>query len=329
MNLLKKVKTTINQNKLLHQGDAVIVGVSGGADSVALISLLHALRYELGFSLHIAHYNYNLRRGSKADQRLVECLAEKYNIPCAVKCWDKNKKIPKGSLEEIARQARFDFFIKLAKQKNANVVALAHTQNDQAETVLMRLLRGSGLQGLRGILPRRNINNVPFIRPLLGIKRKEIEAYLTKNKIAFRTDATNKQTQFFRNKVRLNLIPLLRQGYSPNIESILTSLADTAAVDYDYLEIQAQHIFQKISNFSQSQKKVQIDLSAFVKVHQALQRMVVRKGIEQLKGDTKSFTLSHMMECEDLVKNRPVNAIVNIPGGVQIKKKYKYLVLYK
>jgi len=322
---ISNIKNFIIDQHLFSPGDRIMAGVSGGADSVALISILHALQYELGISLHIVHYNHKLRRGSNADQKFVEKLAARLNLPCTVECWEKKSTPSKGSLEELAREKRFDFFRRLAKQKKANAVALAHTENDLAETVLMRLLRGTGLQGIRGILPQRLIKGIKFVRPLLEVQRKAIEQYLAQNKISFRTDITNRQTKFFRNKVRLELLPVLEKEYNRSIKTVLANLSKTVAVDYEYMELQAQKVFERVTKSRRTSHCIEMELNSFRNAHKALQRMVIRQAIAHLKGNTNKLTLTHMKEVEDLIENRRDGAVVQLPIGMRVEKKLQYL----
>jgi len=327
-NLTLKVKNFIQQQHLFFSGDTIIIGVSGGADSIALTSILHSLQYELGLQLHIAHYNHKLRRSSDADQKFVEQFAQNLNIPYTVEAWERGISFPKGSLEELARKKRLNFFTCLAKKKCAQAVALAHTENDQAETVLMRILRGSGLQGLRAMLPLKVIQNTLFVRPLLEIKRKDIEGYLTKHNISFRTDSTNKQTKFFRNKVRLKLLPLLQNEYNLNIREVLVNYSDSVSVDYEYLEQQTRKLFNRIIK-KKTQKQLQIGLKLFLKQHKSLRRLFIRQCIEFLKGDRNRVTLTHMKEIEDMLENRPIGTVVHLPENVCLKKGQEVLYLYK
>lgn len=327
MHLNQKVKKNIQNNLLFIRGATVIVGTSGGPDSTALTHILHNLQYELGFHLHIAHYNHNLHRNANPDQKFVEQLAEQLNVPCSVERWNNPKALKKGSIEDAARQRRFQFFNRLANKINAQTVVLAHTKDDLAETVLMRILRGTGLQGLRGILPVRKMKNICYIRPLLTVKKDDLLAFLRRKNIRYRIDPTNKKTEFFRNKIRLELLPLLSKQYNCNIKELLVNLADNIATDYDYIETQAQKLFTKLAKCSSNNKNVRIDLDLYSSQHPALKRMIIRSGIKQLKGDTNRITLTHYREIEDFLQNRPQRSIVHLPRNISIRKSSKYLIL--
>ena len=320
MDFISKVRHFVGTHRLFHRGDTIIVGVSGGPDSVALIHILNRLRFEMGLQLHMAHFNHHLRPSAGTDQKFVEQLARRLNVPLTVGHWPRPQSIRKGSLEERAREKRFDFLRRLALKINAQSIALAHTQNDLAETVLMRILRGAGLQGLRAILPARTIEGVEIIRPLLTVTRGDIENYLKKNKLSFRTDPTNRQTQYFRNKIRLKLLPLLEKEYNKNIRSVLANVSEIVTADYDFLEEEASRYFSRTAHYSPRRKTIKFPTTAFLKLHPAMKRMLLRMSIERLKGDTKRLTAYHFSEIEELLDCRPVQSVVHLPQELRIRK---------
>ncbi len=327
MNLNQKVKNEILSSQLFHRGDTVIVGVSGGSDSVALLHLLYDLRHGLGITLHVAHYNHNLRLSAKTDQRFVESLAQKFHLSYDTATWSNPpNKNSKGSLEELAREQRLKFFSSLVKKNPAWKIALAHTEDDLAETVLMRILRGTGLQGLRSILPRTTLNGLTVIRPLLGISKNEILDYLKKHHLRFRQDPMNKDLDFFRNKIRLQLLPLLTKEYNPNIQEVLANLSKTMSVDYQYLRQEAEKRFHS-SVCSLTIKKIEFDLKKFRNYHPAIQRMMIRLAVEHLKGNTNQFTLMHIQKIEELVQtNQPMTTTLSLPKGIHCQRKEKRLI---
>jgi len=319
--ILDKVRDTIKTYSLISRGDMVLVAVSGGPDSVSLLYLLRSLRNSLGFQLQIAHLDHMLRKDSGKDAEFVRSLAEKLGIPVTIGRINVKKTAATGSLEEIARNARLDFLFKVAKEIKADKIATAHNLDDQAETVLMRILRGTGLYGLAGILPKRKICGFEVIRPLIGVKRRGIEAFLRKNKIKARVDKTNLQDIYLRNKLRNKLIPLLEKRYNPNIKEALSNMAESVAFDYDYLNRVAFRLVEG--------KKGRVNLTAFLKKHPAIQRLVLRLSILRLQGSTRRISFQHIKEIEDLIANRPVNSIVDLPKGISAAKKAKTLIFYR
>ncbi|MFH0935976.1 MAG: tRNA lysidine(34) synthetase TilS [Candidatus Omnitrophota bacterium] len=319
--ILAGAKETIKKYRLINKGDKIVVGVSGGPDSTALLYLLNDLKEEFGLKLYVAHLDHMLRQSSFRDAEFVKKIADKLQLPSRISRLNIKAQAEKGSLEEIARNARLGFFFKLAKESGAKKIALGHTVDDQAETVLMRILRGTGLYGLSGILPKRNISGYEVIRPLIEIKRSQIDVFLKKRKISPRIDGSNLKDIYFRNKIRNRLLPLLEAGYSRNIKELLTNMAQSAGFDYDYLSRAADRSMRRI--------KSRISLDKLKKLHPALQRIIIRKMIAAVAGNTRRITFRHMREIEDLVLNRPLNSIVDLPGGISAIKRKKYLSFYR
>lgn len=318
---MKELEEAIKKRSLVKRGDKVLLGVSGGPDSMALLLSFAALKKKMGLVLYVAHVDHNLRRDSAKDAAFVESWAKKLGIPftCLKLSWRAGKK--KGSLEEACRNARMDFFIRTALKLKAGKVALGHNLDDQAETVLMRLLRGTGLSGLSGIAFKRTIRGVAFIRPFLAVSRKRIEAFLKRRNISPRIDSTNLEDVFMRNRIRHRLIPLLKKEYNRNISGVLSSLAENASSDYDYLERAA----------AQAAKggKLVFDTKKLMRMHPSILRMNMRQCIARLKGDTRRITFRHIMELEDLVTSRPPGSIVDLPQGVSARKNASSIRFYK
>jgi len=319
--ILTKVRNTLKKHALIQKKNKIVIGVSGGPDSVALLYLLNSLKEELKLKLHIAHLDHILRKDSSKDRKFVEDLAKKLNLP--ITCAEVNVKelAKRGSLEEIARNIRLGFLFKVAKDVKADKIALGHNLDDQAETVLMRILRGTGLSGLSAILPKRDIAGYQIIRPLIEIRRSEIEAYLRKKRIKPRRDPTNSEDIYFRNKIRNKLIPLLEKDYNRNIKELLSKMAEGIAFDYDYLAKAAKRVI--------AQRKNKLALKKLLALHPAIRRISLRLLIKRIKGDTRRITFKHIEEIEDLVISRPINSIVDLPKGVSVIKKKTCLIFYK
>jgi len=318
--VLDKVRKTIKRYNLIDNGNKIIVGVSGGPDSVALLYLLNSLKKELKISLHVAHLDHTLRKDSCKDREFVERLAQKLKLPVTVAKINIKELAKAGSLEEIARNARLGFLFKAAQDIKADKIALGHNLDDQAETVLMRIIRGAGLYGLSGILPKRNIAGYQIIRPLLEVKRREIETFLKRKKIRPRIDISNLEDIYFRNKIRNRLLPLLEKEYNKNIKEVLSNMAQSLGYDYDYLMGVAKRTLKS--------SKTKFNLKLLIRLHPAISRLVLRMSIARVKGDTRRITFAHIKELEDLIFNRPVNSIVDLPKGVSVVKKKNHLSFY-
>ena len=227
---LKRVQNTVAKYQLWGSKESFIIAVSGGPDSLCLLDILFLLSQKYSFKLHIAHVNYRLRcADSDRDEVLVRERAEHYGLTLSVL---RPKKTSAANLEEKLRDIRYQFFEKLRRQKKATLIAVAHHQDDQAETFLLRLLRGSGMQGLSAMRPKNSF----VIRPLIAENRADILRYLTERHITARVDSSNTDPKFFRNRVRNQLIPLIEKKYQPQIKKILANTATLLASDYTMLE---------------------------------------------------------------------------------------------
>jgi len=324
MDLTSRVLFDIRNDHLVKPGSLLVLGVSGGADSVFLAHCLHRLRHDLSVRLHIAHFNHQLRKSSDRDQKFVEDLARRLNVPITVANRRGHPGLPKLS-EDAARRKRFAFFAKVAVATRAQAVVLAHTANDLVETVLMRLLRGTGLYGLRGILAQRRMGGITFIRPLIGVTRSSIESYLRKHKLDHCTDETNARPVHLRNKVRLELIPYLAR-LNPNIHSVLVDMAHTALDDYDYLEAQARQRLKE--SVVSSPQRVKIRIKNFRMSHPSIRRLLLRLAFERLTGDTRQLTRAHVLGVEDMVNSGPNGAEVHWPKSVIVARTRNFIEIH-
>ncbi len=281
MKILDRFKETINRWNMLKKGDRVIVACSGGPDSVTLLYLLNQIKEKYDLKIFIAHINHKLRgRESAEDEKFVRRLAGELVLSFYVKSFDIKKiaKKEKLSIEECARKVRYDYLDKLASRIKATKIALGHNADDQAETVLMRLIRGAGSLGLSGIPPVSG----KIIRPLLDIKRKDIEKFLKKNKLLFRIDSSNLRKDYLRNRVRLELLPHLRKKYNPNIVEVLNRTALILSAQENYLRKVISKIFHKFS--IKGKGKISLDLNELFNYDLSLRRGMIRLAIEKIGG---------------------------------------------
>lgn len=323
-----KIRSSIKKYNMLQKGDSVLVGVSGGPDSVTLLHVLCDLKKEYSLNILIAHLDHKFRGEESADdRRFCEGLAKKYNLEITWQEIDvpriaKEKGI---SPEEAARFERYDFFKRLAKERGIDKIAVGHTRDDQAETVLMRIIRGAGMKGLRGISPVKDMQGFRIIRPLIEISRKEVEDFVSEAGLKFRKDSSNEKTVFTRNKVRLELIPLLEKDFNPNVKEVLVNMAENLQVEDDFLSRYARRKFKSVSKIKHAE--IFIDLKKFKKQPEAVRKRILRAGLEELKGDLRRFTYQHWKEMEELIYERPVNSIVDLPAGVMITKDRSDIIL--
>jgi tRNA(Ile)-lysidine synthase len=323
MNFEQRVSQSIEKNKLIAPRGLVVVGVSGGADSMALLAALAGLRHHLGIQLHAVHFNHRFRPESLHDEQFVVRWCRQFIVPLTV--GQRTGRRIKQLSEDDARSMRFGFFVKTALHLKAQSVALAHTRNDLAETVLMRLMRGSGLYGLRAIRPQRRLDGVVFVRPLLEFSRSDVESYLKTKKIPFCTDRTNQQTVYERNKVRLKLLPLLAQEYNPKIINALSDLAETAGEDYEFLAMHASKQFEK--NAIISKEHIKIGLKGISHQHPAILRLMLRQMVESLTKEPVALSFDHIHALEHLITTE-AQGHLDLPHHLKAVKTQKFLELF-
>ena len=245
----EEILKTIKKYNLIQNGDKIIVGLSGGPDSISLINVLDEIRKDkttgLEFGIIAAHINHNIREEAKSDEDYVVKYCKEKNIEVYVLSIDINKKAKeeKKGTEETGRNARYEFFEQILIKTKANKIATAHTANDNAETVLMNIIRGSGTSGLKGIRP---IRDDKFIRPLIETTREEIEEYCKKNNLNPRIDKTNFENDYTRNKTRNILIPLIKEQFNPNIIMTINRLSDIINEENEYLEKLTKQKYKEI-----------------------------------------------------------------------------------
>ena len=317
--LEEKVRNNIQKEKLIQAKEKVIIGVSGGPDSICLLDMMRKLQEKEQFSILVCHINHQIRKEAYQDQEFVENYCKKYDIPCYCTQIDvthmaKTKKI---GLEEAGRQARYAFFEEIFKQEKADRIATAHTQNDRVETVLMHLLRGSGISGLKGIGYTRE--NGKYIRPLIEINRKEIEAYCEQNQLNPRIDCTNQDNTYTRNRIRNELIPYLEKEYNPNLIESITRLAKTVEVEDAYLQQIAKEKWEEMK-IKQDAQEIVLDLKKFNQQDLVIKNRIVIYTITILFGSSSGLEKVHIRDIISLCENNVGNKYL-IPN-----KKLKVLV---
>lgn len=319
--MLDEVRRTIEEYNLIEKGDKVIVAVSGGPDSVCLLHVLYRLKAEYDLELYGAHLNHNLRGiEAQIDAQYVSNLCENLNVLYFVKSVDVSRYAEEHglSLEEAGRILRYDFFKDVAQRANATKIAVAHNENDQAETVLMRLLRGTGLQGLTAM----HIKRGKIIRPLLNIDRESIEEYCKTYNLSPRIDKSNLESIYYRNKIRLELIPYLEENYNPNIMSSLVKTAEILKKDFDFIEEKAREVYVELVN-NQSEHRLELSIENVQRLHGALQSRIIRLAAEQLLGRQEILEYKHVQDVLELMKKGLTGKRINLPMGLIAKINYK------
>jgi tRNA(Ile)-lysidine synthase len=323
--LSQKLQAYILRQELIQAGDRVGVAVSGGADSVALLRLLLELRKDLGIVLSVVHLNHQLRgEESEGDEQFVKAFAldhklEFYGERIAVKPHAQSKHL---SLEAAGRELRYGYFHRLLDQNCVDRIATAHSLDDQAETILLRLVRGTGTRGLAGIYPKLNIlaASLPsrtagaafIVRPLLNTSRKELEAYLGEIAQEWREDSSNLDPRFSRNRVRSGILPWLEENLNPSVRNTLAEAAEVARSEEEYWENQVRDLLPKISVQDSNTPATQLDLPALRELPLALQRRVLR-AVGAPLGIHLEF--QHVERILQLVNEKSTRGPFSIPGG--------------
>lgn len=318
LQLLDKVIETIEENYMFSRGDKVIVAVSGGPDSICLLHILNRLKEKYSISLIAAHVNHCLRgEDSDKDEEFVHNFCESIGVECHSRRIDVDKisKQKNISCEMAGREARYEFFQELMLENKAQKIAIAHNANDQAETVLMRIIRGTGLEGLSGIKP---VRDRIYVRPLIETSRKEIEEYCSIHNLSPRTDATNKESIYTRNKIRLELIPYIQDNFNSEIVNTLNRLAEVARIDNDYLQQSVEYIYKKYCH--KKRDMVIINKKAFSE-HEAVILRLIRYSILQLCGNLYNFEKIHIYDIMN-VHRQNTGKKISLPGGIIAANNY-------
>ncbi|MFC1866873.1 tRNA lysidine(34) synthetase TilS [Thermodesulfobacteriota bacterium] len=320
-NIVKKVRETISRYKMTDHGDIVIVAVSGGPDSVSLLDILNNLSDELGLKLVVAHYNHGLREAEdESETRLVQGIAESMGLTFET---EKASLLRDGdaSMEEKARVARYAFLERVSERFNAQKVAMGHNLNDQAETVLMRILRGSGPSGMAGIPP---VRDKEIIRPLIEIKREEIMDYLTARGLSYAVDSSNIDTRYLRNRIRLELLPLMLD-YQPQLIEHLGRLSVILREEDDFMELQAADWVEREAE-QDCDGPILIPVSSFKELHGPLRNRVARHLLKKVGKNLRRIENDHIQSVSGLADNPKPQAMIDLPNGIILKKVYDRLI---
>lgn len=328
----QRVLRFVTGQQLVPKGEKLLVAVSGGPDSVCLLHVLVNLREALGISLHVAHLDHRLRGAeSEADAAYVAGLAHRLGIPATIEERDVREYQARRhlSLEEAAREVRYDFLARSARSTGAGRVAVGHTAGDHVETVLMHLIRGSGGRGLRGLLPlsrwQSGGESLVVVRPLLPLTREETSEYCQRHRLMPRIDVSNLSLSPFRNRIRLELLPLLK-GYNPGIAGALMRTAGIAAGEMALLDRLVEEQWSDI--VQESGSAVALDRKRLAPLHPALKRHLLRTAIERLTGDIKDIEANHVEQVLEAL-DKPAGKRLELPGGLLFIVEHDRYILSK
>jgi tRNA(Ile)-lysidine synthase len=326
INLAAQVQQTLAAHKMLDPGDRVLVGVSGGPDSMALLHLLSRLAPGLNIRLGVAHLNHCLR-GSSADEdaEVVRRTAATLHHSChmGIARVIKVKQKLGLCLEEASRRVRYAFFKKTMIDADYNKLALGHHLDDNAEQMLMALLRGTGPRGLSGIAPVREKH---IIRPLIDTRRSQIESFVRKEGINSVKDASNDDLQFLRNRIRHRLLPLLAAEYNPRIADLLNRLADVTRTEEDWIDNMVATEYKRVVLHRQK-SVIALSIDAIGLTHPAMARRLVRMALLDLSGTLRRISFDHIQSVLRLLMDGCSDKEHHLPGGVRVRRTGSKLVL--
>ncbi|MDD4090970.1 MAG: tRNA lysidine(34) synthetase TilS [Smithellaceae bacterium] len=322
--MIKKIEHTLRKYSLLEEGDRVLVALSGGADSCALLLVLAALAPHWRLELIAAHFNHGLRgAASDEDEAFCRRLAEQAGLVFVTQKLAAPG-IPAGlSPEDYLRKERFRFLDRTAADHGAHKIALGHHRDDQAETFLLNMIRGSGLDGLKGFLPIRDNR---YIRPLIEASRDEILAFLHERGAGFRKDDSNESEVYLRNRVRLELIPFLREKYNPRMEQTLARTAEIIRRDDSFIDGCVRKILHS-PHIQKTQQEISFSASYFSSLHEALIYRVFKALLESLAPKTGGFSSSHLEALAGLLKEQKTGKKLSLPYGLSARREYDRIVL--
>jgi tRNA(Ile)-lysidine synthase len=319
--MISQARKTISKYNIIRKVDRIVVAVSGGADSICLLDILAALSNELDLTLITAHFEHDFRPlEDPFETALTEEHSRSLNLPFETEK-ASGLDLSASSLEEKARELRYDFFERVRKRYNADLIAMGHNLNDQAETVLMRLLRGSGIAGLSGIPPVRD--NI-IIRPLIETSRKDILRYLEERQLRYAVDSSNKDIRFTRNRIRQILIPEMIK-YQPELIEMLGRLSDHLREENRLVETWADEWIN--NNLKKNQNNAYlVDIKSVKTLHHALIKRIIRGIVKNYNNSTYSIESDHVQEIFDLLYNPKPNITINLPGNLIARKEYNSLI---
>ncbi len=320
----QKILQTIKKYNLIQSGDSIVVGVSGGPDSICLLHILNELKEELNFKIYVAHINHMIRKEADEETEYVKSFCKNIGIECFAQKIDvvKIAKEEKIGTEEAGRKIRYNFFEEVLKKTNSNKIATAHNNNDKVETIIMNILRGSGTAGLKGLDP---IRENKFIKPLIEISREEIESYCEKNKLNPRIDKSNNENIYTRNKIRNIVIPYVKNEFNPNILKTINRLSEVATEENEYLNKVTLETFNKIcvELDTTDNSTITLDLKKFNNLELVIKRRLILYTINELLGTTEGIEKINIDDIIKLCTNNIGNKYLKPTKNIKILVKNK------
>ena len=328
----EKVLETIKKNNLIEKNDRIVLGVSGGPDSITMLYILNKLSKTLNFEIFVAHINHGIRKEAIDDEKYVEEWCKKLGVNFFVlhSKVEEIAKIQKLGVEEAGRKVRYDFFNEILKKVDANKIAIAHNKNDNCETIIMNIMRGSGSKGLCGIDSKQG----NIIRPLIEVSREEIEEFCEKEKLDPKIDKTNFENEYTRNKIRNQVIPYIKKEFNPNIVNSLERLSEIMREQEEYISEEAKKQYKNILineiKFDENEYNIIIlDLKKFNDLPKVIEKKIILETIQKLFGTIKKIEKIHLEDIIKLCNNNIGNKYLTPNKNLKIVIKNKQIHINK
>ena len=314
-----KILETVKKYNMIENGEKIVLAVSGGPDSICMLDILNDIKNDqkikMNFEIVAAHVNHMIREEAIEDEQYVKKYCEENKIEFYSKSIDVQKMANNNKIgvEEAGRKARYDFFNEILEKTNAQKIAIAHNKNDKVETVLMHILRGSGINGLKGIEPKRG----KYIRPLIECERKEIEEYCSERNLEPRIDKTNFDNEYTRNKVRNVLIPYIQKEFNPNFIRTIDRLSNLVTEEENYMDMQVEKIYKEIL-IAENEKEIQLDLKRFNIQEKVIKSRIILYTITRLFGNSQGIEKIHIEDVLKLCANNIGNKYLTPNKNIKI-----------
>ena len=324
--MINAVLKTIQKYNLISPKDKIVLGVSGGPDSLFMLDILNKLREELQIELVVAHINHKIRIEADEEEEFVKKFCKKIGVEfyakrIEVEEYANNNKI---GLEEAGRKVRYEFFEEVCNKTGANKIAVAHNKNDKVETMIMHILRGSGISGLQGIQAKAN----KIIRPIIEIERKDIEKYCEEQKLDPRIDKSNKDNTYTRNKIRNIVIPYINQEFNPNFIETMTRLSELITEENAFLNKLTETEYKKIF-IQKNNNQIVLDLKKFNELDNIIKKRIILYTVSNLRGGSQGIEKVHIEDIVKLCKNNVGNKFLIPNKGLKVLVKDKKIFFIK
>ena len=325
--MINKVLETIKKYNLILNGDRIVLGVSGGPDSICMLDILNEIKNKkiINFNVVVAHINHMIRDEAIEDEEYVKKYCEKNEIECYIKRANvldiaKNKKI---GTEEAGRNVRYEFFEEIYKKTKSNKIGVAHNKNDKIETIIMNIFRGSGISGLKGISAVRD-NKI--IRPLIECNRNEIEEYCSNKNLNPRIDKTNFENEYTRNKIRNIVIPYIKEEFNPNIVETINRLSELITEEDNYIEKETEINYKKILMLKENDKII-LNLKEFNVLPNVIKSRIILNASKELLGSSQGIEKIHIKDIIKLCSNNIGNKFLTPNKNLKILVKNKQIFI--